>query len=127
MTLSEEERPNQEISETSGSHLPQFCAMAYRAQDSAGATPIFLIVFKDASGSLRFLVDPDWRSVVRALDVEYIESLLHDFLGRAKEQPAALFEQLSSLDVGPLVTQVTGDRISDHPALAELSSRFVPL
>jgi hypothetical protein len=29
--------------------------------------------------------------------------------------------------VGPLVTQETGDRISDHPALVELSSRFVPL
>ena len=127
MTLSEDERPNQEISETSRSHLPQFCAMAYRAKDSAGATPIFLIVFKAASGSLHFLVDPGWRSVVRVLDVEYIESLLRDFLERAKDQPAALFEQLSSLSVGPIVTQQTGERISDHPALAELSSRFVPL
>jgi hypothetical protein len=59
--------------------------------------------------------------------LEYIGSLLHDFLGRAKEQPAALFEQLSSLAVGPLVTQETGERISDHPVLFELSSRFVQL
>jgi hypothetical protein len=101
--------------------------MAYRAQDSAGATPIFLIVFKDARGDLRFLVDPGWRSVVCARDLEYIGSLLHDFLGRAKEQPAALFEQLSSLAVGPLVTKETGERISDHPVLFELSSRFVQL
>ena len=101
--------------------------MAYRAQDSARDTPIFLIVFKAASGSLHFLVDPGWRSVVREEDLEYIGSLLHDFLGRAREQPAALFEQLSSLGVGPLVTQETGERISDHPALAEQSSRFVPL
>jgi hypothetical protein len=84
-------------------------------------------VFKGASGSLHFLVDPGWRSIVRVLDVEYIESLLRDFLERAKERPAALFEQLSSLSVGPLVTQETGERISDHSALAELSSRFVPL
>jgi hypothetical protein len=59
--------------------------------------------------------------------LEYIGYLLHDFAGRAKEQPAELFEQLSSLGVGPLVTQATGERISDHPALAQLSSRFVPL
>jgi hypothetical protein len=84
-------------------------------------------VFKAASGSLHFLVDPGWRSVVCARDLEYIGYLLHDFAGRAKEQPAELFEQLSSLGVGPLVTQATGERISDHPALAQLSSRFVPL
>ena len=41
--------------------------------------------------------------------------LLGDFVVRAKEQPAALFKQLSSLSVGPLVTQETGERISDHP------------
>jgi len=84
-------------------------------------------VFKAASGSLRFLVDPGWRSVVCARDLEYIGSLLHDFLGRAKEEPAALFEQLSSIGVGPLVTQAAGERISDYPALAELASRFVRL
>ena len=127
MTLNEEERPRQEISGASASPLPQFCALAHRTQDSGGDAHIFLIVFKAASGSLRFLIDPGWRSVVCTRDLEYIGSLLHDFLGRAKEQPAALFEQLSSLDVGPLVTQETGERISDHPALRELSSRFVPL
>ena|ERR1700722_6607612 len=127
MTLSEDERPNQEIWGASASPLQQFCALAPDTQDSGGDTPIFLIVFKAASGSLHFLVDPGWRSVVCARDLEYIGSLLHDFLGRAKEQPAALFEQLSSLTVGPLVTQETGERISDHSALVQLSSRFVPL
>jgi hypothetical protein len=101
--------------------------MAYRAQDSARAAPIFLIVFRAANGSLHILVDPGWRSVIGARDLEYIGSLLHDFLGRAKEEPAALFEQLCTLAVGPLVTHETGERISDHPALEELSSRFVPL
>jgi hypothetical protein len=84
-------------------------------------------VLKDASGSLRFLIDPGWRSVVRGLDVEYIASLLRDFLERAKEHPAALFGQLSSLAVGPVVTHETGEQISDHPILLELSSRFVHL
>lgn len=92
-----------------------------------GAAPIFLIVFKAASGSLHFLVDPNWRSVVPVLDVEYIESVLRDFLERAKDHPSSLFEQLSFLAVGPLVTQETGQQISDHPILLELSSRFVQL
>ena len=70
----------------------KFCALAYRAQDFGGATPVILIVLEDAKGGLRFLVDPGWRAVVRAEDVEYIESLLGDFLERAKEQPATLFE-----------------------------------
>jgi hypothetical protein len=76
---------------------------------------------------LRFLLDPGWRTVVGAEDVEYLESLLGDFLERAKEQPATLFKQLSSLAVGPLVTQETGEQLSDHPALWDLSSRFVQL
>ena len=127
MTSKEERAPKPEISGASESPLPKFCALAHRTEDSGGDTPIFLIVFKAASGSLHFLVDPGWRSVVCTRDLGYIGSLLHDFLERAKEEPAALFEQLSSLGVGPLVTEATGDRISDHPALADLSSRFVLL
>jgi len=84
-------------------------------------------VLRDARGDLRFLVDPGWRAVVRAEDREYLESLLGDFLERAKQQPATLFKQLSSLGVGSLVTQETGEQISDHPNLLELSSRFVQL
>jgi hypothetical protein len=89
--------------------------------------PIIVIVLKDASGGLRFVVDPRWRTVICSEDVEYMESLLRDFLERAKEQPATLFKQLSSLDVGPIVTQETGEQISDYPALLELSSRFVQI
>jgi hypothetical protein len=89
--------------------------------------PVVVIVLEDAKGDLSFLVDPGWRAVVRAEDVEYTESLLSDFLDRAKEQPATLFKHLSSLEVGPLVTQETGEKISDRPALLELSSRFVQL
>jgi hypothetical protein len=89
--------------------------------------PVILIVLEDARGGLRFLVDPGWLAVVDTEDVEYIESLLRDFLEQAKEQPETLFKRLSSLGVGPLVTQETGEQISDHPSLLELSSRFVQL
>ena len=127
VTLNEKQRSNRENSDASGGPLLQFCALAYKTQDSNRAMPVFLIVLKDASGGLRFLVDPGWRAVVRAEDVEFLESLLGDFLERAREQPAALFKQLSSLAVGPLVTQETGEQLSDHPPLLELSSRFVQL
>jgi hypothetical protein len=84
-------------------------------------------VIKDAGGGLRFLVDPGWRIVVGAEGVNYLESLLDDFLERAREQPATLFKQLSSLAVGRLVTQETGEQISDHSLVLELSSRFEQL
>ncbi len=84
-------------------------------------------MLKDAGGRLRFLVDPGWRAIVQAKDVTYIESLFADFLERAKEQSATLFEQLSSLAVGPLITQETGERIADCATLFDPSSRFVQL
>ena len=84
-------------------------------------------MFEDANGSLRFLVDPNWRSLVQLEYVNYINNLLIDFLEREKEQPKELFKQVSSLEVGPLVTQQTGEKISDYPFLLNLLSRFVQL
>jgi len=101
--------------------------MEYRVHGSGGATFTALLVFEDAKGGLCFLVRPDWRSAVQPEDVNYITNLFRDFPERADEQAAALFEQLSSLAVGPLVTQQTGERISDYPPLLDQFSRFVQL
>ena len=101
--------------------------MEYRAQSLGGTAFTILLVFEDASSNLRFLVRQNWQSLVQLGDVNYINDLLGDFLERAKERPADLFEQLSSLSVGPLVTQQTGEQISDHPHLLESVSRFVQL
>lgn len=101
--------------------------MEYRTQGVSGPGPIILLLLEDAKDGLRFLVSPDWRSIVQPEDLEYMDSLLLDFLERTKEQPATLFKQLSSLGVGPLVTQETGERISDHKPILELCSRFVQL
>jgi hypothetical protein len=84
-------------------------------------------VLKDARGNLHFLVNPDCRVIVKPEDVKYFDSLLEDFCERAISQPEALFKQLSSLNVGPLVAQETGLRISDFPHLLKLLSGFVPL
>ena len=103
-TLKEKQRKNQEFSGEGGSPPLKFCTLEYRAQDSGRISPILLILLEDAKDSLRFLVHPDWRSMVQPEDVNHINGLLGDFLERAKEQTANLFKQLSSLGVGPLVT-----------------------
>ena len=84
-----------------------------------------MLVLEDEQGNLRFLVHPQLRSIVTDRDLSYLESLLGDFVERAKLHPAALFKQLSSLGVGPLVTHETGSSLSDHPPLLNLCSRFV--
>jgi len=99
----------------------------YSAQSSVGTSFTILLVFEDTNGSLRFLVHPNWRAIVQQEDVDYINDLLIDSLERADEQPGALFQQFTSLGVGPLLTQRTGERISDYPLLLELFSRFVQL
>jgi hypothetical protein len=91
---------------------------------SLKANPIILLVLEDEKGSLCFLVHPELREVVTDKDIPYIESLLKDFLERAKLNPAALFKQLSSLEVGPLVTHETGSNISDYPHIFMLCSHF---
>jgi hypothetical protein len=86
-----------------------------------------MLVLEDEQGKLRFLVHPQWRGMVSGKDLSYLESLFKDFVERTKLHPEALFKQLSSLGVGPLMTQEAGTHISDHPALLELCSRFVSL
>jgi hypothetical protein len=84
-------------------------------------------VLRDGEGNLRFLLHPDLHSIVQQEDREYIQSLLADFLERAKREPAALFKQLSSLGAGSLVTQEVGSNLEDDSSLKELSSRFVEI
>jgi hypothetical protein len=78
-------------------------------------------------GLIRFLVHPEWRTIVQGEDIGYFQSLLHDFLNRANQDPGALFKQLCSLGVGPVVTQEIGSNLADHPSLMGLSSMFVEL
>jgi hypothetical protein len=84
-------------------------------------------VLEDGKSGFQILIHPDWREIVKAEDLHYIESLLRDFAERAELYPSALFTHLSSLGVGPLVTNEVGSRISDHPLLFELRSRFARL
>jgi len=84
-------------------------------------------VLRDQEGNLSFLVHPELRTIVQKNDLEYIEALLQDFLERAKLHPEALFKQLSSLGVGPLVAREVELSFVDYPSLREISSGFVEL
>jgi hypothetical protein len=118
---------NEGTNKSDDSSNAQFCALEYRTADWNNAAPILLFVIEDANEGLRFLVHPDWRRIIHSEDIDYIDSLMRDFLERAKVHPGALFKQLSSLGVGSLVTHATGKRVSDHPALSELCTSFVKL
>src|SRR5664279_2524628 len=113
------------------SHPIRFCVLAYRAEDqsidSSRNAVIVLLVLRDEHGSLRFLIHPELRTIVRRENLAYIDALLQDFLRRAKQDPAALFKQISSLGVGPFVTQEAGSSLSDHTVIQELASQFVQI
>jgi hypothetical protein len=76
---------------------------------------------------LRILMHPQLREIVQNDDQIYIGSLLRDLTERAKLSPDALFKQLTSLSVGPLVTQKAGFVVEDDLPLGELVSAFVEL
>jgi hypothetical protein len=78
-------------------------------------------------GNLRLLIHPEFRALLQDEDRAYFQALLIDLPERAKLQPDALFKQLCSLGVGPLVTQTVGEDLTGNPALLELSSTFVQL
>jgi len=84
-------------------------------------------VLKDERKGLRFLVPPELRSIVRTEDLAYLDPLLIDLRDRARQHPAALFKQLSSLGSGPLVAQEVGEELTDHPSLQDLFSKFVEI
>lgn len=86
-----------------------------------------LLVLKDAGGNLIFRVEPEWRKIVQIADLDYFESLLLDLPQRAQSHPDDLFEQISSLSVGPLITRETGAHILNHPDLLAQSEHFVKL
>jgi len=116
--------------ESNESPRQRFCALEYRQQrgsdDSGRDAPIVLLVVSRMEG-LRILMHPQMREIVQNDDQIYIGSLLRDLTERAKLSPDALFKQLTSLSVGPLVTQKAGFVVEDDLPLGELVSAFVEL
>jgi len=109
----------------------RFCTLEYRPRkwgaDPSGIAPVVVLVLMGREDDLLFLIHPELRTIVRKEDSVFVESLLRDFIKRAKVHPDALFKHLCSLGAGPLLTQTVGSSLSDHPSILELSSRFVEL
>lgn len=109
----------------------QFCALEYRPQGAEIIEPpvasVILLVLRDGEGNLKLMVHPELRRIVLRADTALLETLIQDFIERAKLHPEQLFKHLSSLGVGPLVTKEVGSSLSDHPHLMELRTQFVEL
>ena len=65
---------------------------------------VILFAVKDVAG-LRLYAHCGLRQQVSERDREYIDDLLIDLEHRSKEAPEQVFQQLTNLSVGPIVTQ----------------------
>ncbi|WP_420238054.1 hypothetical protein ACOBR2_00150 [Telmatobacter bradus] len=81
----------------------------------------------DSSDGVRLLVAPDLASIVCEDDRAYIDELIADFVKRSAQLSGSLFQQLSSLSVGPLVTQKLGLVGRDDLDLKRYCSNFIAL
>jgi hypothetical protein len=86
-----------------------------------------LIAILDAAEDLSILVDPAWRDFVASEDLEYLKSLLEDFGPRAYSDARGLFVQLTTLDLGPLVTSEVRSFDDLNDMRREIPSHFAKL
>jgi hypothetical protein len=69
---------------------------------------VVLLACEDGQDGWAFLVSPDFWQVVHEGDLQIINDFRLDLSARARRYPGALFLQLSSMSVGPLVTHKVG-------------------
>ncbi len=110
--------------------MPRFCVLSYRDQSedpaaSTGSLVIALVLFED-NDELQVLVTPRLREVVQEDDWLYLDALFNDFLVRAKMSADLLFQQLRSLQVGPLLTEEVDADLAGYPHLVAITKDFVP-
>ena len=74
---------------------------------------------------LILLVHPDWNQLVASEHKSYLQALFADLKERATIDPGAVFKQVSSLSVGPLITSATG--IMAGIELLKLRMKFLQL
>jgi hypothetical protein len=68
------------------------------------------------------------RSMFTGIDLDYLASLVLDFISLSKTDPDALFEQVSSLSgLGSLFIHADGNDISEFPSLVKMRSCFIEL
>jgi hypothetical protein len=122
-------RAKMESDKSNEKYLGLFCTLEYRPQDrdtaSTQGTTIAMLVFRPTDNNLQLLVHPKFRTIVQEEDLVYIETLLMDLFERAERGAATLFKQISSLGVGPLVTQEVGTSLLESPSVQKIYSQFI--
>jgi hypothetical protein len=109
----------------------RFCAVAYEPtgapQKSLTLQNVVLIFLTFGSGSgADVRLNPEWSTIVAPDDHAYFREILSDLGERAEFDPESLMDQLSNLNVGPLVTWEAGTRLSSHPDLLRMYEQFRP-
>jgi hypothetical protein len=109
----------------------QYCVLAYRASGSGFSTlggdePILLAHLSSDIG-LSLFISSRWREIVAHEHLDYLRSLLEDFALREKSDPGGLFQQITSLEVGPLVTRHVGEWDSRDDRVKALEFEFEEL
>jgi hypothetical protein len=107
-----------------GNDVTRYCAVAYFTQERASAENVITILVELRSGAWKLLVRHGWRKVVASDDQRYVGELLADMKSRISVDPNSLFQQLSSLSVGPLITHSVGGQVHDNPQMAVMLRNF---
>jgi hypothetical protein len=107
-----------------------YCVVEYRPKPwtvpPESPAPIFLLALTDQEGLCLFL-NPSWTEFVREEDMSYIQALIPSLKRKSEHELGTLFEELSELSLGPLVTADVGPDLSGQPSFHELTSKFCKL
>ena len=88
--------------------VTRFCALARSRTGHQQLEDVFICLIELNRLRWRILIDSGWREVTEKDDQDYIDELIEDMKFRVMDGPEALFEQLSNLSVGPLLTYAVG-------------------
>ena len=106
----------------------RFCVLQYIASGGEGdrvdSPTIIAVVTSAQDGEVAIRVHPECEKIVLPIDWEYMEALFRDFRMRIRSDPDALFQQLSDLSVGPLVTQEVGLDLAAYPEYLRMAEWF---
>jgi hypothetical protein len=104
-----------------------YCVVEYKPKPwttpAESPAPAILLAIKEQEGLCLF-IDPTWQKFVREEDSNYIQDLIATLKERSEHEPELLFQQLSELSLGPLVTADVGTDLPDQPSFRKLTSNF---
>ena len=109
-----------------------FCTLKYRPvmpanARSSAAEPVALLAVRGGKGELAFYFSPDLWRLASGPEFLYLKDFVLDLPRRAKRYPDLLFQQLCSMSVGPLITDMVGVHGVDDLDLVSTCAQLVNL